>query len=338
MLSKRLTVIIPGYNNPDGWWGRCIESVLVNIDDDDEIICVDDCSENRPKALDGYVRKDKRVRVIYREEKGGPSAARNSGMKVAEGKYLTFLDSDDELFPNAYAGALSRLDHGCDIACFGVRLIWVSERLYRDSLPEVGDSGVLEADGVKRFLDNSLMYYVWNKVYRRDFLERNKITFNEGMEMGEDLDFVLRCVESRANWAMLGHIGIKYYRTHGSILSRYKPSYVNGLRKTMMMWKQYKTNCNGYPILGSFGEMTEKEIWKGEWDNIWRMSSPYNLKDKWRYLTEHGEIVEGFKIMFFLKRIMYSFFRQHCYFSWIQRIHIRRVYPSVRPLSEIEGA
>lgn len=337
-MSKRLTVIIPGYNNPEKWWIRCIESVLQNIGDTDEILCVDDCSDRKPNVLDAYALKDKRIRAIYRKCKGGPSAARNSAMEVAEGKYLTFVDSDDELFPDAYSKAIQRLEHGCDIACFGVRSIWVNERLYKDNVPVAEDSGVLRADGIRRFLDNTLMYYVWNKVYRKEFLERNGLVFNEGMEMGEDLDFVLRCVEAGANWAMLDYLGIKYYKTHSSILSRYKPSYVNGVRKTMNMWMEYKKRYDVQSLLGSFGEMTEKEIWEGEWDNIWRIASPYGLRDKWHFLSEHAEIVKGHKLVFFVKRVMYAFFRRYFYLAPIQRFHIRRVYPDVRPLSDIEGA
>jgi len=337
-LSKRLTVIIPGCNNPEKWWSRCIESVLRNIGDNDEIICVDDCSEHKPTVLDEYSLKDKRIRTLYRNVKGGPSAARNSALKVAAGKYLTFIDSDDELLPDAYSKAIEHLEQGCDIACFGVRSIWVNERLYKDNIPVTADSGVLRVDGVKRFLDNTLMYYVWNKVYRKEFLEVNGLSFNEGMEMGEDLDFILRCVESGASWSMLDYLGIKYYKTHRSILSRYKPSYVNGLRKTMEMWMEYKARYDEQSLLGSFGEMTEKEIWEGEWDNIWRLASPYGLKDKWYFLSEHSEIVKGTKLFFYVKKVVYSFFRKYFYLPPIQRFHIRRVYPDVRPLSEIEGS
>ena len=55
MASKRLSVIIPGYNNPEHWWRRCIGSIIENIGENDEVICVDDFSARRPDILSQYM-------------------------------------------------------------------------------------------------------------------------------------------------------------------------------------------------------------------------------------------------------------------------------------------
>ena len=334
MGNKRLTVIIPGYNNPCDWWDRCIESVLANICDADEIICVDDCSVQKPSFLDNRAKSDKRIKVIYRDRNGGPSAARNDGLRCAEGQYVTFIDSDDELLPNAYEPALSALEKsGYDIAVFGVESIWVQEKLRKENFPKAEDSGVLSSKGVKSFLDNTLMFYVWNKIYRREFLDGNAIVFNEKMEMGEDLAFVLRCVIGKAKWVMLEYLGIRYYKTHSSILSRYKPTYVEGMRQASQIWKEYKLIEPGArEVLGDFGETSEKDLWVGEWDNIWRLGSPYTLKDKWAFLKQHSDITSGSVSFFFLKKFLYSLGRKCLYIRPVKRWHIKRIYTDAKPI------
>ena len=330
MNGTRLSVIVPGYNNPKEWWLRCIDSICLNIDDNDEVICVDDASSSRPEFLEQYSIHDKRIHVIYRSKKGGPSAARNDGLLAAQGEYVTFIDSDDELLPNAYCRALKALADGADIACFGVDAIWVNERLHRVSLPNIEDSGALDVYAVKRFLENTLMFYVWNKVYNINFLRSNGLTFSQEMEMGEDLDFILRCVMARARWKMLNYVGIKYYRTHASILSRYKATYVEGVHQTTRVWKDYKSRVqDGRRVLGNFGETADVDVWRGEWDNIWRRDSPYSLLAKWEFLANHSEIVKWNRCLFFVYRMIYQFFRRNFYTRAIQRWHIKRTYPDV---------
>ena len=149
--------------------------------------------------------------------------------------------------------------------------------------------------------------------------------------MGEDLAFILQCIRCNAKWSMLEYVGIKYYKTHGSILSRYKPTHAEGLRQTTRMWHEYKAVVPGArETLGSFGETDEKGVWIGEWDNIWRPGSPYSLKGKWNFLKQHSDIVKGRLILFFLRKLIYSFGRKYLYIKPVKRWHIKRMYPDVR--------
>ena len=331
MPSKRLSVIIPGYNNPESWWKRCLDSVLHNIGADDEVICIDDGSERKPSVIEEYVQKDIRIKSIYRDSRGGPAVARNAGLELVQGEYVTFIDSDDELLPEVYAKSLKYLTDDADIVCFGVDTIWINESLHRISLPNLDDSGALDVNAVKRFLENTLMYYVWNKVYSAKFLEKNGLRFNPEMEMGEDLDFILRCVMLGARWKMLDFVGIRYYRTHASILSRYKPTYVKGIRQTTQMWKDYKSSVrDGRHVLGSFGETSEVDLWRGEWDNIWRLKTPYTLLERLEFARQHPEISMGNAYLFFFKKLIFSVLRRWLYIRPVQRWHIKKVYPEVK--------
>ena len=95
-----ISVIIPVYNVED-YLAECIDSVLGQSYTDYEIILVDDgATDSSGRMCDEYARKDSRIRVIH-QENGGLSAARNTGLRAAWGKYIYFLDSDDYIAPSA---------------------------------------------------------------------------------------------------------------------------------------------------------------------------------------------------------------------------------------------
>ena len=95
----KLSIIMPVYNVED-YLCKCIDSVLNQDYEDYEVILVDDGSPDEcPKICDSYAKKHDNIRVVHREN-GGLSAARNSGIEVAIGEYILFVDSDDYIEPN----------------------------------------------------------------------------------------------------------------------------------------------------------------------------------------------------------------------------------------------
>lgn len=92
----RLSIVIPVYRTQDTL-ARCLYSILRQSFTDYEIILVDDGSPDKcPIMCDDYARKDKRVKVIHKTN-GGLSDARNAGIEIAQGEYITFIDSDDAI-------------------------------------------------------------------------------------------------------------------------------------------------------------------------------------------------------------------------------------------------
>ena len=95
-VSKKplITIIIPVYKVED-YLDKCVESVVNQTYKNLEIILVDDGSpDNCPKMCDDWAKKDKRIKVIHKEN-GGLSDARNKGIDIAKGEFITFIDSDD---------------------------------------------------------------------------------------------------------------------------------------------------------------------------------------------------------------------------------------------------
>lgn len=105
----KLSIIIPVYRTQDTL-KRCIESILQQSFTDYEIILVDDESPDQcPQICDEYAKKNKHISVIHKEN-GGLSDARNAGIKLSKGEYITFIDSDDAIDCNTLHSLMNEID------------------------------------------------------------------------------------------------------------------------------------------------------------------------------------------------------------------------------------
>ncbi len=111
----KISIIVPVYK-VEPYIHCCINSILSQTYTDFELILVDDGSpDNCPAICDEYAAKDSRVTVIH-QKNGGAAAAKNAGLRIATGKYLSFVDSDDYLEPDAYRHMLKLLnDHDAEV-------------------------------------------------------------------------------------------------------------------------------------------------------------------------------------------------------------------------------
>ena len=102
-------MVIPVYR-VEAFLRKCVDSVVSQEIDDMEIILVDDCSpDGSGRLCDTLACSDARIRVVHRGQNGGLSAARNSGLDVATGDCITFVDSDDFLSPGTYRACLQAM-------------------------------------------------------------------------------------------------------------------------------------------------------------------------------------------------------------------------------------
>ena len=114
MKKIMLSVIIPVYN-VEKYLRKCVDSILLQDFANMEVILVDDGSPDNSGAIcDEYAEKDARVKVIHKEN-GGVSSARNTGLDVAQGKYIAFVDSDDYLLPNSFQPNVEYMENHPDI-------------------------------------------------------------------------------------------------------------------------------------------------------------------------------------------------------------------------------
>ena len=182
----KLSIIIPVYNS-EPFLKRCLGSVFTS--NDVEVIVVDDGSTDASGAiLDPYDDLHKNFYVVHINHKG-VSRARNVGMTLAIGDYITFLDSDDEFTKDGIRQILKCIDEGFDDNVIQFNHL----RAYGTERPV---DRFFEAEGFHQ-PDNLPKKWVlcWNKIYKRKFLLGHGIRFNESIDFEEDRLFNLECLK-----------------------------------------------------------------------------------------------------------------------------------------------
>jgi len=178
-LNPLLSLVVPVYNVAP-FLERCLDSLAAQDLDGMEIVFVDDGStDDCPAILARYAAQHAQMRVI-RQENGGLSAARNTGLDHVNGEYVAFADSDDWIEPGYYRRllALARANH-LDLAHGNAMYHFESRRedhpIYRDALPTAVMPGreVLR----RRLAEKTFLHMVWMHLYRRDFITRLGMRF-----------------------------------------------------------------------------------------------------------------------------------------------------------------
>ncbi|MEU6195088.1 CDP-glycerol glycerophosphotransferase family protein [Streptomyces sp. NPDC047061] len=246
----RLSVIVPCFK-VQGFLRECLDSVLEQSFHDVEVIAVDDRSPDGCGAiLDEYAARDPRVKVLHLPENVGLGRARNAGLPHATGDFLLFLDSDDTLTPGALRAIADRLAEtgDPDVLVFDYARTYWWGGTRRNALAEVLGStdGVFTAAEHPEILD--LLMVVWNKAYRRDFVEENGFQFPPGYY--EDTPWTFPVLLSAARIATLDRICLHYrQRRQGNILSTTS-------RKHFDVHEQYKR------VFAFVGARPELAVWR----------------------------------------------------------------------------
>lgn len=189
-MDKKISVIVPVYKVKK-YLPRCIESILEQTYANFELILVDDGSPDcSGQICDAYAQKDDRIRVIHKKN-GGVSSARNAGIDVAKGEYISFIDSDDWV-SNDYLEKLILpvQEHDAQLVVGGIdtrQLDIREERLKNITL----DFRKITKDEFCWFFIYSpaVSRSPWSKLYQNQIIQANKIRFNIKQGWGEDTIF-----------------------------------------------------------------------------------------------------------------------------------------------------
>lgn len=195
---KSVSVIIPIYN-VEKYLRECLLSVLNQSFDDYEVICVNDAStDSSIEILKEYMKTSDKIRLIEHEKNKGLSAARNTGLKEAEGKYVFFLDSDDKIVNNTLEELFFCAEQNrTDIIYFNMTKIWdgALQKPAYYKVPQYREySGVYNGKELfAAFVENeTYKIEVWRQFYRKEFLIENELWFYEGI-LHEDNLFSFLC-------------------------------------------------------------------------------------------------------------------------------------------------
>lgn len=227
----KYSVIIPVYN-VENYLSRCIDSLLAQNYVDLEILLIDNGSGDQSGQIcEDYATQFSNITAYHIPNKGVGSA-RNFGLSKAKGEFICFVDADDYLVGNLFSDVESQLDSQLDL------LVFSYYNSIEKNLSEIDRSAkILPTEGKKDKSDfialfqelwlTDMMYTVWNKIYRKEFLEEHQIVF-ESYELGEDVRFNLN-VYQHVNAVLLVKSAYYVYVSGriDSAMGQYNPNRMN---------------------------------------------------------------------------------------------------------------
>lgn len=196
-----ISIIIPVYK-VEKYLARCLDSVLAQTFTDFEVICVNDGSpDNSAKILEDYAQKDARVKILAQQNQG-QAAARNNGLRHAQGEYIYFLDSDDCIHPQLLEIAyrfITKYNAGW-VTFKHDTAARINPPLYKniDSIPfKITDNPLFL---YKKNLSYKMTFYLWERLYKKELLQ--DIKFLPGNAF-EDDPFILAICAKRPKTVLL---------------------------------------------------------------------------------------------------------------------------------------
>ena len=203
----KFSVIIPCYN-VEKYVDVCIQSVLKQSISDLEVIAVDDGSTDKTaEILDSIAKQDTRLIIVHKNN-AGVSAARNSGLEIAKGEYIIFVDADDYLAED-YISYMFEILQKTDSPFAISKNCYTKKNELQISDDKI--SQISSDDAVALLLSPVVVVGCWNKVYKRSFLIDNNIRFSENLFYGEGLSFIIECAEKAAKIGT-GNRKVYFYR------------------------------------------------------------------------------------------------------------------------------
>ncbi|MDN3297541.1 bifunctional glycosyltransferase family 2 protein/CDP-glycerol:glycerophosphate glycerophosphotransferase [Streptomyces ficellus] len=216
----RFSVIVPAYK-VQAYLHECLESVLSQSCGDLELIAVDDCSPDGCGAvIDEFAALDRRVVAVHLPENAGLGPARNAGLARATGDYIVFLDGDDTFVPGALQAIADRLKEtgSPDLLVYDyARVYWSGEAVRNEFHRHLSEAGPAPFPLTERPELLRVLMVVWNKAYKREFVEREGFAFPPGFY--EDTPWTYPALMAAGSIATLDRVCVHYrQRRTGSIL------------------------------------------------------------------------------------------------------------------------
>lgn len=211
-----ISAIVPVYN-VEKYLYRCVDSILKQTYENFELILIDDGSpDNCSQMCDELSEKDSRIKVIHQENQG-LSAARNSGIKIAKGNYLTFIDSDDWISNTMFEDLINLIkEKNADISICNF-IVTDGNAIYKKNTK--AEEKLYSKDEFMKIIlrvnSNRCIHYAWGKLYKKDVIDKNE-HYPVGM-LNEDVEGMFKAVLKSEKIAETNKIGYFYYENSESI-------------------------------------------------------------------------------------------------------------------------
>lgn len=306
-----ISVIMPVYNSAEYLY-IAVESVKRQTMEDWELLLINDgSSDGSGKLCEKYAEQDKRIRVFHQENKG-ITKTRNRGIREACGKYITFIDNDDEYLETILEKTCSLAEqYQADIVKFGYHV----EEDYPNGLKLTRDSCaqkliVLEernlADEYQSVRESGYFNMIWNGIYRRSLFDNNMLMFDESVIMGyEDWIFNNNIYLIPKRQVILNTIGyIHYQRYSHSTSKKFHPNQIEAVVKAA----------------------------ETEYKLLDKMNERYHTNFQW-ILRATDYLIDLLSI-FERRGCTYGFFQEKMVLKWV---HGRKVFCNLTNKNSVEG-
>lgn len=228
------SIIIPVYNS-----GKTIipllESIKMQKYSDYEIIVVNDgSSDDSERIINNYQKNFENLRYIY-QENSGVSVTRNTGLYYAKGKYILFADADDFFECNAFEKLHDTIiSNNGNLVCFNY-FNYYDHQAKESALNLENTCMVIDKEeAILNFLNycyiNKFASAVWNKVYKREIIEKNNISFKKNLKIGEDLLFNIEYFCNVQTITIIQDCLYNYYQSENSIMRSFRKDNISSIK------------------------------------------------------------------------------------------------------------
>lgn len=296
MIKYKVSVIVPVYNS-EKTIDQCINSVLNQTLKSVQLILVDDGSTDNSSSIIDKYKDMPNIEIIHQENKG-VSMARNRGLKVALGEYVFFLDSDDFLDLDVFEKLWDYTKlNDLDLAlCAHTEY---NATLYKGNNSDIESFVADNSEKIAKYFDEIFIKSVCAKFFRRELIEKNKISFPEEMTLGEDLYFVCSFILVLNK---IGKIGNAFYRIQNvnpvSLSKRYVPNMESNIIKQIELWRKL---ISKYPNIEKsyYNDNIDIELSlsAGFFNNLYKQDCTFSRKEKYQmvrtYIDRHRDWLDG---------------------------------------------
>ena len=240
----KISVIVPIYNT-EQYLSRCLDSIISQSFTDFELLLIDDGSTDGSGIIcDSYADRDRRIRVFHKEN-GGVSSARNLGIDKAQGEWLYFVDSDDELLPGGLRTLVDNISDDVDVVMGGFESVDELGNVTREATKSVNlrlsrKESVITLYRGQGCCGYFFLGYTWQRLFRKSLIDRFNLRFDASIAIKEDTLFVMQYLRKSNGITQFATQPIyRYYQRPNSAMEQTKhgfdPKYVSSFYALVKM-------------------------------------------------------------------------------------------------------